>query len=118
MSSDGSYVEGAVALLLLVSLQFVAATVSARLPWGRTVLTARPTLLVDRGRMLGTAMAKQRIDDAEIRQALRASGFGSLAAVGAVVLETDGSFSVVSAEKIGDGSALTDLDGFEMPSGG
>ena len=51
-------------------------------------------------------MERERISLDEIRQAVRASGSGALAAVAAVVLESDGSLSVIPAEKLGDGSAL------------
>ena len=46
-----------------------------------------------------------------MRQAIRSSGQGDLAAIAAVVLETDGSFSVIPRSAIGDRSALTDVRG-------
>ena len=51
----------------------------------------------------------QRLAQYAIRQAVRASGAGSLADIAAVVLETDGSLSVISADRLGDGSALGGL---------
>jgi uncharacterized membrane protein YcaP (DUF421 family) len=48
---------------------------------------------------------------AEIRQALRTSGTTDLASVAAVVLETDGTLSVISQERRGDGWALDDVVG-------
>jgi uncharacterized membrane protein YcaP (DUF421 family) len=47
----------------------------------------------------------------ELRQAIRATGSGDLSSVAAVVLETDGSMSVISAEEAGDRSALDDVTG-------
>ena len=109
LSSDVSYAEGVTALVLLAVLQFVAAMISSRLRLGRAVITARPTLLLRDGAVLDEALLEQRISADEIRQVVRASGAGSLAAVAAVVLETDGTLSVISADRLGDGSALGGL---------
>ncbi|MEC9325985.1 MAG: YetF domain-containing protein [Actinomycetota bacterium] len=109
LSSDVSYAEGVTALVLLAVLQFVAAMISSRLRLGRAVITARPTLLLRDGAVLDDVLLEQRISADEIRQVVRASGAGSLAAVAAVVLETDGTLSVISADRLGDGSALGGL---------
>lgn len=109
LSSDVSYAEGVTALILLAVLQFVAAMISSRLRLGRAVITARPTLLLHEGAILGERLREQRISADEIRQAVRASGAGSLADIAAVVLETDGSLSVIGADRLGDGSALGGL---------
>lgn len=108
LSSDVSWAEGTVALILLAALQYFAALVSSRRPRSRTVLTARPTVLVDHGVVLDTALREQRVSPGEINQAVRASGVGDLGRIAAVVLETDGSLSVISREQFGDGSALGD----------
>jgi len=76
LSSDVSWAEGGLALVLLVTLQYVAAYVSSRLPGGRTLLTARPTLLVDHGAILDGMLVRQRVSPADVRQAIRASGAG------------------------------------------
>ena len=109
LSSDVSYAEGVTALVLLAVLQFLAAMISSRLRLGRAVITARPTLLLRDGTIVADAVRAQRISADEIRQAVRASGAGSLADIAAVVLETDGTLSVISADRLGDGSALGGL---------
>ncbi|OBA38226.1 MULTISPECIES: DUF421 domain-containing protein [Rhodococcus] len=109
LSSDVPWSEGAVALVLLAGLQFLAAAVSSRWPRSRAVLTADPTLLVEHGAMLDLALAQQRISPGEVRQAVRASGFGDLGQVAAVVLETDGSLSVIGHQQYGNGSVLDDV---------
>ena len=109
LSSDVSYAEGVTALVLLAVLQFVAAMISSRLRLGRAVITARPTLLLRDGVILDEVLHEQRISADEIRQAVRASGAGSLADIAAVVLETDGSLSVIGTDRLGDGSALGGL---------
>ncbi|MCV7153355.1 DUF421 domain-containing protein [Mycolicibacterium pyrenivorans] len=106
LNTDVSFAEGATAFALLATLQFLAATVSSRLGAGRSVLTARPTLLVSQGRLLDDALRRQRVSADEIRQAIRSSGQGDVSQIAAVVLETDGTLSVIAGDKIGDWSAL------------
>lgn len=106
LSSDVSWAEGATALALLAALQFVVAWTTTRLPGGRDAVTARATLLLEDGRLLDGAMREQRVTVDEIRQAVRATGTGDLSAVAAVVLESDGSLSVISAGQAGNRSAL------------
>ncbi|TFV79338.1 DUF421 domain-containing protein [Blastococcus sp. CT_GayMR19] len=106
LSTDVSWSEGAVALALLAGLQYVVARTTTWLPGGRSVVTARPTLLLEDGKVLTDAIHQQRITISELRQAIRASGSGDLNAIAAVVLETDGSLSVIPAEQAGDRSAL------------
>ncbi len=109
LNSDVSYVEGVTAFALLAALQFLAATISSRLDVGRKVVTARPTLLVSQGLFHDDALRRQRVGVDEIRQAVRSSGNGDVSQVAAVVLESDGSLSVITRDKIGDWSALSGL---------
>ncbi|WP_337061009.1 DUF421 domain-containing protein [Kineococcus sp. G2] len=111
LSSDVSWSEGAVALALLAGLQFAVAWATSRLPRGRSVVTARPTLLLSHGVVDEHAMRQQRITHADLRQAVRASGSGDLENVAAVVLEGDGTLSVVPSSQFGSGSALADVPG-------
>lgn len=109
LSADVSWSEGMVALVLLALLQMLVAAVTARLPGGRSVVTARPTLLLQDGELLQDALRKQRLTVGEVRQAVRSSGIGDLSQVAAVVLESDGTLSVITGAKIGDRSALRDV---------
>ncbi len=106
LSSEVAWVEGATALALLCALQYVVAKVTSWFPVTRRALTAGPTLLLRDGEPLMDTMRQQRVNLDELRQAVRATGTGSLAKVAAVVLESDGTMSVISSEKMGDGSAL------------
>lgn len=112
LSRDVSYAEGLLALVLLVGLQLVATWLSVRSGALRRLLKSEPTLLVRDGRLLPAAMRQQRVTEGEVRQAVRSQGFGGLTEVTAVVLETDGTFSVISSSQAGDGSALHGVDGF------
>jgi uncharacterized membrane protein YcaP (DUF421 family) len=61
----------------------------------RTLVKAEPCLLLRDGRFLPEAMRRERVTEDEVQAAARAQGIGSLQAVAAVVLEADGSFSVI-----------------------
>ncbi len=110
LTADVSFAEGAAALGLLAVLQYIAAKLSRR-PKGRAVVTASPSVLLTNGEINHDALRRERVSVDDVRQAVRSSGHGDLGAVGAVVLESDGSLSVIGADKIGDGSALSAPDG-------
>ena len=59
------------------------------------------------------ALRRNRLTEAELRQAVRAQGAGDMTQVNVVVLETDGKFSVITDAEDGSGSALTDVHGAE-----
>ena len=99
-----SLAQGAVALGLLVLLQFVITWSSVRIGWVRRSVTGEPTLLLSHGRMHEDALRHTRITRAEVLAAVRAAGIAALADAVAVVLETDGSVSVMRGSS-GDGSA-------------
>jgi len=116
LSSDVSWAEGALALVVLAGLQFVLAFVSSRVPAFRTVITARPAVVLWQGEMCSDALRAARLSESEVRQAVRSSGRGDVSTVAAVVLETDGTLSVIGTESLGDSSALE--KSLERPSAG
>jgi uncharacterized membrane protein YcaP (DUF421 family) len=87
--------EGVVALALLVYLQFAITWLSVRSGRFQTLVKSEPTLLVHDGRYLDDALRQQRVTRAEIDAALRASGKRDVGDIRSVVLETDGSITVV-----------------------
>ncbi|MFL2001373.1 DUF421 domain-containing protein [Microbacterium sp. A1-JK] len=109
LSSDVSWAEGAVAFALISALQFAIAWTSAHWPATRRAVTASPALLMVNGVMLDEELRRSRLTASEVRQAIRSSGFGGTDRVAAVVLEPNGTFSVIGADKVGDGSALSDV---------
>jgi uncharacterized membrane protein YcaP (DUF421 family) len=95
LSSSVALAEGALALGLLIFLQYAITSLSVRSPKFQALIKAEPTLLLHRGRFLEGAMKAERITHEEILAALRASGAAQVRAVAAVVLETDGTLSVI-----------------------
>jgi uncharacterized membrane protein YcaP (DUF421 family) len=87
--------EGVLALALLIFLQYAIAWLSVRSPKFQALIKAEPTLLLHRGRYLEGAMKAERSTREEILAALRASGAAEVNGAATVVLETDGTLSVV-----------------------
>lgn len=96
LSDSVALAEGVTALALLVGLQYVVAWTSVRSRHVRRLVRSEPTLVVYRGRLLPDALRRQRVTETEIRQVLRQQSQSSLKDVGGLVLETDGSFSLLS----------------------
>ncbi len=110
LSPDVSLVQGAAALALLVALQWLVATLVIRFPFVEAAAKSRPRLMVARGEPLEDAMREERVARAEILQAARREGIADLGDVEAIVLETDGSFSVIGHVP-GSRSTLEDVHG-------
>ncbi|MFN3845922.1 MAG: DUF421 domain-containing protein [Paracoccaceae bacterium] len=92
--------EGLLSLFLLIVFQYIITWLSVRSTRFETFIKSEPTLLVHDGRYVGAAMRKQRVTQDEIGAVLRASGKSDVSEIRSVVLETDGSMTVVpKAEK-------------------
>jgi uncharacterized membrane protein YcaP (DUF421 family) len=87
--------EGVLAMALLVLLQFVITWLSVRSPGFRNLVKSEPTLIMHQGEFLDGAMRAQRITQDEIMAALRSNGVMDASQAAAVVLETDGSITVI-----------------------
>lgn len=96
LSRDISLADGLVAMASLVSLQFIVAWSSARYPFMRRMAKDRPTLLYHNGAFLRDALKEERVNEEEVYAAMREQGHGDPGEISAVVLETDGSISVIS----------------------
>lgn len=86
--------DGFLAFLLLILLQFVVTYFSVRYNTVSRMIKSTPTFLLYKGELLREAMLRERVTEQEIHSAIRQQGFGTEKEV-SVVLETDGSLSVV-----------------------
>jgi uncharacterized membrane protein YcaP (DUF421 family) len=106
LTRDVALTDGLAALLVLVLLQYAIAVLSVRWNWIERLAKSDARLLVVDGVVDPQTLKLERVTHEEILCAVRCAGFGDLADVAAVVLETNGSLSVVSRERVGSGSAL------------
>lgn len=95
LSKDVALAEGVLALGLLVALQWVIAWSSARSRTVSRLVKSEPRLLVHQGTLLRGALQRERVAEEEVLAAVRSEGASGLGDVSAVVLETDGTFSVI-----------------------
>ncbi len=109
ISKDVVLIEGVIAFALLIGLQFVITRLSVKFDFIKNVVKAEPTLLFDKGEFLPEAMRRQRVAESEIRAAIRSEGFAAIEEIEAVVLETDGTFSVVKKSANDSRTALKDV---------
>ena len=88
-------VDALAAVAVLCTLQLALASAVSRWPRARQVVTGEPTLVAHRGRLLHDAMRREHLHEEDVMQALRANSVAGLWDAEAVVLETNGSLSVV-----------------------
>lgn len=109
LSKDVSLLEGIAALAVLIFLQFVITKLSVYSKFMRDAVKDQPEILLYEGKFLEKALKKMRVTESEVLATIRASGIGEIEEVGAVILETDGSFSVIKKSEIKSGSTLRDV---------
>ncbi|WP_029773623.1 DUF421 domain-containing protein [Pseudoalteromonas sp. TB51] len=98
--------EGMLAFVVLIGLQYFITWLSVRSSKFASLIKAEPTLLLSNGEYCAAALKSQRVTKSEIRAAIRGAGIEDVAAV---VLETDGSFSVLKQNNSGLNTALSDV---------
>jgi uncharacterized membrane protein YcaP (DUF421 family) len=100
VSRETPLADGVLALGLLVGLQFAVAWSSVRWRSFERVVKSEPTLLVFRGEIRSADLRRQRVSREELRAAVRGAGLPDISDAGAVVLETNGAFSVVPSQAL------------------
>lgn len=110
LSKDVALAEGTAALALLIALQYVVTWSSVRIGWVKRVVTGEPTMLLYQGHLLHDALRKVRVTEDEVRAAVRQAGRPNLEKLQAVVLETDGTISVIElGNDAGETSSLAGI---------
>lgn len=109
LTRDVALAEGALGLAVLIGLQFVVTWMSVRVPFVRKAVRGEPSLLLHRGKVLTQSLRKSRLTEGELLAAIRQAGIANLSDLEAVVLETDGSISVVRKDPSGISDSLVDL---------
>lgn len=110
LSKDTTIADGVTALAVLIGCQFAIAWAQVRSTWLRRAVKAQPALLFYQGEWLAEAMARERVTRDELLASMRSDGVRSEQEVAAVVLETDGSVSVIRhLAEPGADSSLADV---------
>jgi uncharacterized membrane protein YcaP (DUF421 family) len=101
-----SFAQAALGLALLVAFQFAITWLSVRLHTISRLVKSEPRLLLKDGQFLDQELRTARVTREEILQALRSQGQGRVESIRAVVLETDGTMSVIAGPEKAPLSAL------------
>lgn len=95
LTKSVALLEGVLALATLIGLQYLITWSSVRSARVRLLVKAEPTLLAHNGQLVEGAMRRQRLTRDDVLSALRTKGLDDLSQAASVVLETDGSISVL-----------------------
>ncbi|GAA4224421.1 uncharacterized membrane protein YcaP (DUF421 family) [Sagittula marina] len=95
LSEDVALAEGIAALFTLIGLQWALARASMASDTLARVVRSEPRLLMHKGEILHQALHDERILKNELMTVIRSAAPADPDKVTAVILETDGSFSVI-----------------------
>ena len=103
LSENVALAEGCTAFALLIGLQYAVTKSSISSARVARLVRSEPRLVMHEGRILPDAMRRERVTEEELLSVIRTSTGAALEDIASVVLESDGSFSVI--RKPDDGSA-------------
>jgi uncharacterized membrane protein YcaP (DUF421 family) len=112
LNKNVSIAEGVTAFAILIGLQYTIAWLTVRSDKVKKLIKNEPSLLYYNGEYLKDVMNHSRVVKGEIEQSVRNQGYANLESVEAVVLETDGSFSIIS--KSGKEGKKPDIVGLKV----
>lgn len=97
---DTSLAGGAVAAVVLLSLNYLVADLSGINRRFRRVVQGSPSLIIHDGEMVTDHMKREHLTVDEVMRSLREHGIGSVAEVAIGVLEVDGSLSFLKSDEL------------------
>lgn len=96
---QNSFWNGILAFIMLVTLQHVTTWLSVRFKSIGSMIKSEPALLYYEDTFQERAMIKERVDRNELKQAIRKAGYVSFDDISAIVLESDGTLTVISSSE-------------------
>ncbi len=108
---DVSLADVILAIAVIGFLQWGTAWLASRSVWFETLVRARPRLLVHKGELLEDEMKRERISRHEIYSYLRKKGYAGASEANWVILENDGTMTVIPRQETGleDAGLLDDV---------
>ena len=110
-SQNVALLQGIVAFVVLLGLQFAITWLSVRSQRVRDLVKGEPTLLLHRGEVREGAMRRARVTREELQAAARDGGVDRLEDLAAAVLETDGTITILQTASDEGSTALARLRG-------
>jgi uncharacterized membrane protein YcaP (DUF421 family) len=112
LSKDVTLADGAAVVAVYLGLQAVTRWATARWRWAERAVKTQPQIVLWDGTLVTEHMRAAQVTEMEVRAAARMAGYASLAGLLAIVLENDGTWSVVPRTDTADLSAF---EGLERP---
>src|SRR5947209_7873961 len=109
LSKDIPVAQALAGFVLLVLLQYLIGRVAVRYPNVVRFVNPAPVLLLVNGQLQEQVMHKNRVTRADLCKAARSNGLQALEDIAVIVLEPDGTFSVIDKVTSGKASALEDV---------
>lgn len=109
LNKNVALADGILAFALLIGLQFGISWLGSRSSRFQNLIRTEPFLLFYQGQFLKKKMRAHRITENELLQIVRSKGIGDLNEVDAIILESNGTFSVIKKATTGETSSLRNL---------
>ena len=104
--------DGIIAFILLLSAQYIITWTSIHWSFVPQLIKAEPTLLFRKGEFILDAMRAVRVTKSEVLAEVRQNGIACLDNVYAVVLETNGTMSVLAQTDQINNPTLVDINNY------
>ncbi|TYS17606.1 DUF421 domain-containing protein [Rossellomorea vietnamensis] len=108
-----TWAQGTTAFFMLIALQYVIAKLAVHIDWFNKIIKSHPQVLYQDGGFREGAMKKERVPKKAIFQAARSQGIGSMKKIDTVVLESDGSISIIKKSDKEDKDTLDEVKGYK-----
>ncbi|WP_421384930.1 DUF421 domain-containing protein [Bacillus salacetis] len=112
INKNVTWAQGTTAFFMLIGLQYVIAKLAVHVSFINKLIKSEPKILYIDGDYHTQAMKKERVMKKEILQAARSQGISSMSEITAVVLETDGSISIIKKSDQDTRETLNDVKGY------
>ncbi|KAB8137443.1 DUF421 domain-containing protein [Gracilibacillus oryzae] len=86
---------GFASILVVLFLQYLVSNFTVKIPFFNKAIKSEPALLFYEDKFLTKTLKKERVHKEEIMQAVRESGEDDMSQIKQVILETNGSLSVI-----------------------
>lgn len=110
-SNDVKLAQASTAMIVLLAGQYIMSRLALKYDKFESIIKSDPALLFYNGSYIKETMKNERVTKREILQAARTNGSSSLDDVWAVILETDGTMSVI--KKSSDGKDIYNNELFD-----
>jgi len=111
LSPGTTLADGLTAFIVLIALQIILSVACLYSHHVDTIVNGEPSLLMHNGNFLEDTMKRERVTKEEVLASLRNNGVKTYEDVDSIVLETDGTFSIVWRSLGDDCSAMADVKG-------